>query len=150
VTTVADEVLVIQPAEIGGVLPYPYRIAKDGSVGRQDFWRGTPTQLIGFVHDRDTIGEVDLEFDQFWADGNDAVDMFPVFAHADGTFNTYGHRRIASVRSEVVEHTHNPCCSSHGVDMTCERYRATHFVEVRPCCSADAARLTADEAVPRG
>lgn len=39
---------------------------------------------------------------------------------------------------------HAPCCSSHKVDMTCERYRLTHFVEVRPCCSIDAAAL-ADE-----
>lgn len=36
---------------------------------------------------------------------------------------------------------HDPCCSSHGVPMSCERYRRTHFVEVRPCCSTDAARL---------
>ncbi len=31
--------------------------------------------------------------------------------------------------------THNPCCSSHGVDMDCATYRRTHFVEVGPCCS---------------
>ena len=36
---------------------------------------------------------------------------------------------------------HHPCCSSHGVDMSCARYRRTHFVEVRPCCSLDARRL---------
>ncbi|QPX62619.1 hypothetical protein SEA_WOLLYPOG_69 [Arthrobacter phage Wollypog] len=40
---------------------------------------------------------------------------------------------------------HNPCCSAHGVDMDCERYRRTHFVEVRPCCSADARRLSAEQ-----
>ncbi len=33
--------------------------------------------------------------------------------------------------------THTPCCSSHGVDMTCEKYRRTHFVETRPCCTID-------------
>jgi hypothetical protein len=37
--------------------------------------------------------------------------------------------------------THDPCCSAHGVPMTCARYRRTHFVEVRPCCSADAEAL---------
>lgn len=42
---------------------------------------------------------------------------------------------------------HEPCCSSHGVDMTCERYRRTHFVEVRPCCSADAALLAEEAAL---
>lgn len=40
-----------------------------------------------------------------------------------------------------VEATHVPCCSAHGEPMTCEEYRRTHFVEVRPCCAIDAARL---------
>ena len=35
--------------------------------------------------------------------------------------------------------THAPCCSAHGIDMGCERYRRTHFVEVGNCCAADAA-----------
>ncbi|QTF81606.1 hypothetical protein SEA_PULCHRA_91 [Microbacterium phage Pulchra] len=39
-------------------------------------------------------------------------------------------------------HTHNPCCSSHGVDMTCDDYRRTHFVQVRPCCQDDQSILT--------
>lgn len=37
--------------------------------------------------------------------------------------------------------THTPCCSAHGVDMDCETYRRSHFVEVRPCCKQDAAGL---------
>jgi hypothetical protein len=41
---------------------------------------------------------------------------------------------------------HEPCCSSHGVDMDCARYRRTHFVEVRPCCSADARLLKQENA----
>lgn len=36
---------------------------------------------------------------------------------------------------------HDPCCSSHGIRMSCDRYRRTHFVEVRPCCSKDAERM---------
>lgn len=36
---------------------------------------------------------------------------------------------------------HEPCCTAHGIPMDCERYRRTHFVEVRPCCSKDAERL---------
>lgn len=32
--------------------------------------------------------------------------------------------------------THTPCCSSHGVYMTCLDYRRTHFVEVGSCCAA--------------
>ena len=33
--------------------------------------------------------------------------------------------------------THDPCCSAHGVPLDCKTYRATHFVDVRPCCAAD-------------
>lgn len=46
------------------------------------------------------------------------------------------------------EPEHTPCCSSHGVPMSCERYRRTHFVEVRPCCSADAQRLETETETP--
>lgn len=42
-----------------------------------------------------------------------------------------------------AEASHVPCCTAHGVPMTCERYRRTHFVEVRPCCATDAAELAA-------
>lgn len=48
--------------------------------------------------------------------------------------------------SEPSAGAHEPCCSSHGVDMDCARYRRTHFVEVRPCCSADAALLKQETA----
>jgi hypothetical protein len=49
----------------------------------------------------------------------------------------------------VIESTepsapHAPCCSAHNVPMSCERYRRTHFVEVRPCCSTDAVALEAE------
>lgn len=40
--------------------------------------------------------------------------------------------------------THRPCCSSHGVAMTCARYRRTHFVEVRPCCAVDVNTLAVE------
>lgn len=52
----------------------------------------------------------------------------------------------ASVAVEAPP-THVPCCSAHGVSMTCERYRRTHFVEVRPCCSIDARALTTETPV---
>jgi hypothetical protein len=48
--------------------------------------------------------------------------------------------------SAAVQGAHEPCCSSHGVNMTCEYYRRTHFVEVRPCCSADAQLLEREKA----
>lgn len=39
---------------------------------------------------------------------------------------------------------HAPCCSSHGVTMSCAQYRRTHFVEVRPCCAYDARLMEAE------
>lgn len=44
--------------------------------------------------------------------------------------------------------SHDPCCSSHGIAMTCARYRRTHFVEVRPCCEQDAIALGLAAATP--
>jgi hypothetical protein len=44
----------------------------------------------------------------------------------------------------VIGATHEPCCSAHGLSMTCARYRRTHFVEVRPCCAVDAAAMKAE------
>jgi hypothetical protein len=54
--------------------------------------------------------------------------------------------RLAQLLHDLAAaETHRPCCSTHDVHMTCERYRRTHFVEVRPCCAIDAARLRAEE-----
>lgn len=53
---------------------------------------------------------------------------------------------LAMIKADKESLDHSPCCSSHGVPMTCERYRRTHFVEVRPCCAADAERLKQEKA----
>lgn len=41
---------------------------------------------------------------------------------------------MSRARDRVI--THAPCCSAHGIAMTCDRYRRTHFVEVGNCCAA--------------
>jgi hypothetical protein len=92
--------LTIQPAETGGILPYPYHVDQDGNVGRQDFWKGAPLRLIGFV-DRAGAGEIDLTLEAFLDDPDEAVDAYPVFEHADGDWHTYGDARIAQVRDTV-------------------------------------------------
>jgi len=48
---------------------------------------------------------------------------------------------LALIKADKETLDHSPCCSLHDVPMTCERYRRTHFVEVRPCCPADAELL---------
>lgn len=49
----------------------------------------------------------------------------------------------------MITPDHDPCCSAHGIPMSCERYRRTHFVEVRPCCATDAAKLREEQAEQR-
>lgn len=53
---------------------------------------------------------------------------------------------LALIKADKESLDHSPCCSSHGEPMTCERYRRTHFVEVRPCCTVDAERLEQEKA----
>jgi hypothetical protein len=74
----------IQPEQNGGVLPYPYHVDHDGNVGRQDYWKGNPAQLAGFLSDLD-VHEVDLLHADFWLAPQAAVGMYPVFIRADGS-----------------------------------------------------------------
>lgn len=53
---------------------------------------------------------------------------------------------LALIKADKETLDHSPCCSSHGLPMTCERYRRTHFVEVRPCCAADRERIELEAA----
>lgn len=78
----------IQPKELpNGTLPYPYFIKKDGKVGRQDFWKGNPSHLIGFSS-LPKSGNVDLVFQDFWSSPEKAVGMYPVFADKDNEWVT--------------------------------------------------------------
>jgi hypothetical protein len=41
--------ITLQPAQrADGVLPYPFHVTADGRVGRQDYWHGGVTRVIGF------------------------------------------------------------------------------------------------------
>lgn len=64
-------------------LPYPYHVAAEGRVGRQDFWRGEPVKLLGFQNSREHQN-VDVLFDEFWTNPDVAVGKWPVFLDADG------------------------------------------------------------------
>lgn len=64
-------------------LPYPFHINDDGSVDRQDFWRGTPARLAGFQRESD-VQHVDV-FAHDWLSGDvDVEGMFPVFIDNGG------------------------------------------------------------------
>lgn len=65
-------------------LPYPYHIDPDGTVLRQDFWRGEPARLAGFQQHAD-VQHVDLLAHVWLADDSEAPQgWFPVFIDADG------------------------------------------------------------------
>lgn len=90
-------VVVIQPRTLPSkVEPYPYYIHADGTIGRQDKWKGNPHTLIGFDDAVDNC-DVTLHLDEFLANPEAAVGMYAVFADKAGDFSTLGNP-IASVR----------------------------------------------------
>lgn len=92
----------IQPRAVDNGLkgPHPFFITADGLVGEQERWEGAPTLLEGFVHDPNTTGTVDLDFEDFWVDPASCLGMHPVFTHdvGDGdSIFTHGDKTIAHV-----------------------------------------------------
>ncbi|WP_248582563.1 hypothetical protein [Nocardioides sp. InS609-2] len=66
-------------------LPYPYHVEADGSIARQDYWRGQPARLAGFQRQAD-VQHVDVLAETWLADPDlDVVGMFPVFIDEDGS-----------------------------------------------------------------
>ena len=64
-------------------LPYPFHISEDGSVGRQEFWKGDPSHVIGFQR-RPVVGQVDILWESAAEDPDQIVGLYPVFACSDG------------------------------------------------------------------
>lgn len=69
-------------------VPYPFFIDEKGLVGRQDFWKGSPYQLVGF-NDIPFAGNIKLTFDKFKQNIDKAIGMYPVFRNKDGTIETH-------------------------------------------------------------
>lgn len=103
-TSTKSKVIRIQPAERSDMkLPYPFFIESDGSVQRQDFWKGKPLKLIGFdinPSDHGMSGK-SIDLSDFIVDPQRAVGMYPIFEHADGNWFTYDDA-ISSVQAEVT------------------------------------------------
>lgn len=70
-------------------LPYPFHVDADGLVGRQDFWKGDPYRVIGFVADL-ARQEVDLWWEAV-ADGDEqrAVGMYLITQNQLGDMATH-------------------------------------------------------------
>lgn len=80
-------------------LPYPFYVDYDGNVGRQDFWRGSPARVVGFVRDL-ARQEVDLWWQEAAKDPQQVVGMYLITVDRKGNMATHN-TAIADV--EVVE-----------------------------------------------
>jgi len=81
----------IQPEmQKDGTLPYPYFIFADGKIGRQDFWRGHPEELVGF-NPKPKTGVMDgtITFESFWKDPKRCLGMYPIFSNKEGEYSTF-------------------------------------------------------------
>lgn len=80
-------------------LPYPWHIASNGDVERQDFWKGSPARLVGFQ--RDNVHRVVLRAEDWMAGEPDAaVGLQPVFVDLDGSM--WADARPVTEVTEVV------------------------------------------------
>lgn len=79
----------IQPEEQADhKLPYPYFADESGAVGRQDVWKGNPTQVIGFQSDAGVM-QIDLLWEDAIQDPDLVSGMYLVTADANGDFGTH-------------------------------------------------------------
>lgn len=69
-------------------LPKPFFVDGEGYVGRQDFWKGNPFQIIGFQEDLDEM-QIDLTWEEAISAPEQAVGMYLVAADERGDFGTY-------------------------------------------------------------
>lgn len=91
----------IYPDPVDGIregtrLPYPFHCGEDGTVQRQDFWRGDPIKVIGFQNDRD-IQQVDLWWSDFVNTPEAAVGKYIVAVDDRGGMSTYGTTTVRDV-----------------------------------------------------
>lgn len=89
--------------------PMPLHVLPDGTITYQDFWRGDPQVLIGFVSDPDQPG-IDL-YRQAWVDGDPdaAVGMYAVCRTAPRSLDDDGRLRVYfGAVIEVTQRTLQP------------------------------------------
>lgn len=68
-------------------VPLPFQVAADGTIGRQEHWRGRPLRLVGFA-DQPETGRVDVHVEAWWNEPETAVNRYPVLVNADGSMAT--------------------------------------------------------------
>lgn len=78
-------------------LPYPFHVEQDGSVLRQDFWRGDPKRVVGFQRDL-AKQQIDLYWSDAWKDPEQAIGMYVVTQAANGQMSV----QITAIQSMKV------------------------------------------------
>jgi hypothetical protein len=69
-------------------LPYPFHVAEDGSVLRQDFWRGDPLRILGFTA-RPEPGDIVLWWADAVKDPQQAVGLYMVSQDSKGNMASH-------------------------------------------------------------
>ena len=97
-----EKVIRIQPKSRPDMTrPYPYFIDEQGFVGRQDFWKGEPFQLIGFSPTPEQeFDEKQIDLSTFLQNPKIAIGMYPIFVYKNKEWHTY-QDRIESVNSII-------------------------------------------------
>jgi hypothetical protein len=69
-------------------LPYPFYADEFGAVGRQDFWRGDPSRVVGFQKDL-YVQRIDLWWTDAVKNPEAAVGMYLVTEDSRGNYGTH-------------------------------------------------------------
>ena len=78
--------ITLQPVMTGDRLPYPFHVAADGAIDRQDFWRGKPERVIG-ISDIPVAGHM-IQTWQNIIDVRSVLGTYLVVSDADGQWST--------------------------------------------------------------
>lgn len=69
-------------------LPYPFHVNVHGEIQRQEFWKGNPERVVGFVSDL-ARQEVDLSWDEVYSDPQRAVGQYVITQDSEGGWATH-------------------------------------------------------------
>lgn len=67
-------------------MPFPFFVGRDGKIGRQDVWNGSPLRVVGFQRDL-SVQQIDLWWKAAVEDPSRAVGMYLVTADSRGEFS---------------------------------------------------------------
>ena len=82
------KIIKIQPKKTPkGEKPYPYFIFEDGKVGVQRYWKGNPSELLGFAK-KPVAGDMAYNVKDFFFNPKQIIGLYPVFKNKDNKWLT--------------------------------------------------------------